>query len=405
MHGPFIPVFSLSRQVKTLEKDINKVFSSILESQQFIGGNFVEEFEKRLEQYLNAKFVISCNSGTDALWLALKALDIEQNDIVLTTPFSFIASSSEIVSHRAHPVFIDIDEKTYNINPELLSNWLQNNAIYNNGQTIHKSTGFKIKGIIPVNLFGQCADYSIINNIAREWGLWVVEDAAQSIGAKYNNKSSGTLGDIGCFSFYPTKNLGAFGDGGCCVTDSEVLAEKILCLRNHGRKTHYDYQSLGVNSRLDGIQAAILSLKLDYLDQWTERRRQIASYYTKELSEIPFIKVPLDIFKTHVYHLYSVLIKDSPGINTRDSVAKYLEQNGIGARIVYPKALTQMDFLKTHKDLVTNCPVVQKVIQEIISLPMWPELTDQEVFYVIDTLKALALDKNVKKFQEHTDVI
>lgn len=382
-----VTFFSLERQVQNLETEIKSAFDSVLKSQQFIGGEFVTQFEEKLSKYLGVKHVISCNSGTDALWIAVKALGTQPDSIILTTPFSFIASSSEIAAHRAHPVFIDIDPQTFNICPKNLKTWLEKNAVIKNGKAVHNKTGQLIEGLVVVDIFGQCADYDSIKKIANDWNLWIIEDTAQSIGAEYNGQKSGTIGTVGCFSFYPTKNLGAYGDGGCCVTNDSELAEKILRLRNHGRKSHYNYEELGVNSRLDAIQAAILTKKLNYIDQWNKRRIEIAEMYDKGLAGIPFIKTPVNQCSKHAYHQYSIQIIDQTGLISRQDVEKYLAENGVQTRIFYPQALNQIPFLNTKKEIYESCPVTEKLTQTVLALPIWPELRDVEVKYVIDTIK------------------
>lgn len=391
--------FSLARQIKNMEVELQESIMDVMKSQQFIGGRFVESFEQKLAGYLNTPHVISCNSGTDALWLALKALDIKPDTIVLTTPFSFIASCSEIVAHDAHPVFIDINPDTYNICPKKLALWLEHNAHIVNGATVHKQTNMPIVGIIAVDIFGQCADYDAIKEVASTWNLWIIEDTAQALGAQYRDAKAGTLGDIGCFSFYPTKNLGAYGDAGCCCTKSPELAEKLLRLRNHGRKTNYDYVEKGINSRLDGIQASILSLKLDHLNTWNTRRAQIAARYNDALRQNPNIKVPLTITGVHVYHQYCIKLA-TPELRTQ--LEQYLAEQGIGTRIFYPKSLQDFDFINTRPELATDCPIARNLTQTVLSLPMWPELTDQEVDAVINailTAPALTLISPAKEMQ------
>jgi dTDP-4-amino-4,6-dideoxygalactose transaminase len=383
MNKQNVSFFSLERQVKNLEPKLKSVIDKVLQSQQFIGGEFVAEFEKKIAAYLGVKHVISCNSGMDALQLALRGLGLQKDAIVLTTPFSFIASSSEIAALGGQPVFIDIDPETFNISAENLKNWLQKNAKRKDGKTVHAQTGRLIQGILTVDIFGQCADYQEIKKIADEWNLWMIEDVAQAIGAEINGIKSGNFGAVGCFSFYPTKNLGAYGDAGCCVTNDPVLAEKITRIRNHGRKSHYNYEEPGINSRLDAIQAAILTLKLDYIDSWNARRREIADKYSKGLAGISFIKTPKTKIGTHVFHQYSIQID---GV-AREIVEKYLADNGIPTRIFYPQTLDSISFLQTAKELKNSCPVADKLVQTVLALPIWPELTDQEVEYVIQVFK------------------
>lgn len=378
-----VAFFSLDRHVKNMHQELTKALQDVLESQQFVGGKFVEGLEKAMQQYLNSNHVISCNSGTDALWLALKALNIQKNDIVLTTPFSFIASSSEIVAHEAHPVFIDIDRETFNICPVALKTWLTEHAEIKQGVTVEKKTGKPVVGMIVVDIFGQCAHYAEIKEIAAQWNLWIIEDTAQALGASYNNQQAGTLGTIGCFSFYPTKNLGAFGDAGCCCTNDPVLAETLLRLRNHGRKTHYDYVETGINSRLDGMQAALLTVKLPHLDTWNTRRAEIAERYNKAFAQHPLIKIPRPAIGKHVYHQYSLQLA-TPEL--RNELEAYLTAQGIGTRVFYPKSLQDIDFLNTDAKLATSCPIARNLTQTVLALPVWPELTDAEVACVIDAV-------------------
>ncbi|MCK4650859.1 DegT/DnrJ/EryC1/StrS family aminotransferase [Candidatus Babeliales bacterium] len=391
-----IPFFSLQRQYENMKEKLNLVIKDVLESQKFIGGNFVESFEKKFSCYTKTTHAISCNSGTNALWLALKALDIKQNDIVLTTPFSFISSSSEIVSLGAHPVFVDIDTKTFNIDIAKIETWIEKNTLYKENRLIEKRTGHPISGIIPVDIFGQCADYKKIKLIAEKYNLWIIQDSCQSIGAvDSQGKKAGTQANISCFSFYPTKNLGAFGDGGCCTTNNQFLAEKIIQLRNHGRKTHYNYTMYGINSRLDGIQAAVLNEKLNFIDDWNDKRRSIAKIYNEKLSNIDFIQIPESNNGKHVFHQYCINIKSN--CLQRDEFIYQLNKMGIGTNIYYPKALTQIEFLNKDKRLKNNCPIAQNLTQTILALPIWPELKNEEVEYVCSCIKKVAKKFKIKQ--------
>jgi len=379
-----IPFFSLKRQWNGLKKTFTPRITTLLEKNQFVGGVYVDEFEKQFAKYINSLHAISCNSGTDALWLALRALEITPNSIVLTTPFSFIASSSEIVAHNAYPVFIDVDE-SYNICPQKIETWLKLHGTIRNNQTIHKKTGAPIVGIITVDLFGQCANYHAIKSIADTWNLWIIEDACQAIGAHINKFKAGTLGDISCFSLYPTKNLGVCGDGGVLTTNNTTLAQKLLKLRNHGRIAHYNYECHGKNSRLDAIQALIATEKLAFIDSWNTRRREIAHTYTKRLSNLPFIKTPPEICGYHVYHQYSIQVA------AREMLQEHLSKKNIGTNIFYPKTLDQIPFLKPPKELETKCPVAHQITKNILSIPIWPELTNHEVDYVCSCLEKASI--------------
>lgn len=403
-----IPSFSLSRQWDEIKQSITPKINALLDSNQFIGGPYVANFEKAFAEYIRGAapregtasregtaktpiHAIGCNSGTDALWLALKALDIMPNSIVLTTPFSFIASSSEIVDHGAHPVFIDIDE-SYNISPTKIEHWLKLHTTVRGNQTFHTKTNRLVSGIITVDLFGQCADYKEIKRIAKEWNLWIIEDACQAIGSHINNVKAGTFGDISCFSLYPTKNLGVFGDGGVITTGDPLLAEKLFKLRNHGRKSHYNYECYGRNSRIDAIQALIATEKLGMIDKLNNRRREIAHTYTKRLAKLPFLKIPVETMGHHVYHRYSVQVADEfTGICSRDELRQYLQEQGVGTGITYPKALHQIEYLQPPRELATSCPVTEMAVKNIFDLPVWPELTDKEVQYVCSVLENVPL--------------
>jgi dTDP-4-amino-4,6-dideoxygalactose transaminase len=384
-----IPFFSLERQWSVLKDSVTKKITTVLDSGQFVGGPFVEEFEKKLAQFLGVNYAISCNSGTDALYLALRALELKKDSIVLTTPFSFIASSSEIISLGGHPVFIDIDSKTYNLSPQKLEAWLEKNATKDENGARHIATGLPISGIIAVNIFGQCADFPALRKIANEWSLWIVEDAAQSLGAHIDGTYSGALGDIATFSFYPTKNLGAFGDAGALTTHSEKLAARIRQVRNHGRPDRYDYREHGINSRLDGIQAAVLSEKIGHLKGWNERRREIAALYEKGLSKLPFITIPQELTGEHIYHQYCIKV----GINDisyRDELVKYLTELKIGSNIFYPQSFTSIAFLNSDPRLKNECPIADRTCKTIMALPVWPELTNDEVMHIIKQISAFA---------------
>ncbi|KKP24369.1 MAG: Pleiotropic regulatory protein [candidate division TM6 bacterium GW2011_GWF2_28_16] len=379
-----IDFFNLSRQHEKNKANIVSKINEVLDAQAFIGGKFVEEFETNFAKYTNAKYAISCNSGTDALLMALDVIGLQKNEIVLTTPFSFIASSSEIVALEAHAVFIDIEEKTYNIDPVKIENYINNNCEFKNNNVIEKKTGYKVAGILPVDIFGQCADYEKINLIAKKYNLFVIQDSCQAVGSvDKNNIQAGNHGDITCFSFYPTKNLGAYGDGGACTTNNPELAEKLLRYRNHGRKSHYNYIEHGINSRLDGIQAAILSEKLNLLDNLNNRRREIASIYNKELAGLNNIILPQEINGKHVYHQYCIKLENID----REAFMQELKNRGVGTNIYYPKGLNNIDFLTTDSRVKTNCTISDSLTETIVALPVWPELEAQEVFYICEQVK------------------
>ena len=383
-----IPSFSLQKQTADLKEALLKSITEVIDAQQFIGGPAVKEFEQKFAQYLGVEHTVSCNSGTDALWLSLKALEIQKDTIVLTTPYSFLASASEIAAHGAHPAFVDVDEQTFNLSPEKIELWLQKETRRKGNITIHTATGMPVVGMIVVDLFGQCADHKMLKDIADTWGLWIIEDACQSVGsALYSDgkeQMAGGFGDIATHSFYPTKNLSAMGDAGACTTNNPVLAERLTRLRNHGRSTHYAYEELGINSRMDTIQAAALNVKLDHLDSFTKKRQQHAAQYKELLGNTPGVTVPFNTGGKHVYHQYGILLETK---SMRDKLDAYLKEQGIGTRIFYPELLSDLAFLKTHPALLSSCPVAQKSIDTILCLPIFPELEPEDIAYVCSKIK------------------
>ncbi len=395
MHIPFL---SFKRQWNAIRSSVMPRIEDVLERQAYIGGSSVETFEQALAEYTDADNAVACNSGTDALWLALKALDLKRDMLVLTTPFSFIASSSEIAAHGGIPLFIDSDTATFNIDPTLMEQWLEREAIVRDGKTYHRETNLPVAGIVAVNIFGQCADFTHLRAIAKKWHLWIVEDAAQSIGARWQSIPSGALGDIATFSFYPTKNLGACGDAGAVATTNNALAEAVRKLRNHGRATHYAYEMLGINSRMDAIQAEVLTEKLTHLDAWTRRRQEIAALYTTALSRVPFVTTPyIAGGATHVYHQYGILVDASH----RDTLATHLDERGVGSRVFYPESLQSIHFLNADARFNTNCPVATQTTQRILCLPIWPELTNEEVAHVCESIASF-VPQSVTHHHENT---
>jgi dTDP-4-amino-4,6-dideoxygalactose transaminase len=383
-----IPFFSLERQTAKLSSTIIPELQKIIQKNAFIGGDAVQTFENQLAGYLSAKHVISCASGTDALWMALRALDCKPNTIILTTPFSFISSASEISANEAHPLFIDIEKNTYNIDPVKLSSWLKQNAHMKDGTTYENKTNLPIKGMVVVNIFGQCADFSEIKKITSEWNLWLIEDACQAIGSHIDNKMAGTFGDISCFSFYPTKNLGAWGDGGAISTNNDKLADTLRKLRNHGRASHYEYEFYGRNSRFDAMQAVVLQEKLKVLDKLNNRRREIAEIYNQQLQSNPYITCPQEVTGHSVYHQYCVTVTDKNGNSVRDALKAHLEAHKIGSVIFYPKGLNNIPFINTHTELTSETPISDNIIGSMLALPIWPELTNDEVLTICKAIES-----------------
>jgi len=373
----------LKKQYKLIKKEIDAAIKRVLKSGHFIGGEEVEKFEKEVAKFCGTKYAIGVNSGTDALFLSLKALGIDKGDEVITTPFTFIATAEVIVNTGAKPVFIDIEPRTFNINPE----------------KIERAITKKTKAMIPVYLFGQMADMSEIMRIARKYRLYVIEDAAQAIGAtiksKIKNQKSkrlmaGIIGDLGCFSFFPSKNLGAYGDGGMVVTDNKELADKIRLLRNHGSSPKEKYLNLvlGTNSRLDTIQAAILRVKLKYLSKWSRKRAEKASYYNENLRRTGDIITPyIAPDRTHIFHQYAIRTK------SRDKLQQYLKEKEIPTMIYYPLPLHLQPAFKYLGHKKGDFPEAEKAAKEVLSLPVYPELSRKSQDFIIGKIKKFYTEK------------
>ena len=353
------PFIDLKAQYSNIKEEVLRCINDILESSHYILGENVKKFEDDIKSYLGVSEAIGVASGTDALHLALKALDITHGDEVITTPFTFFATVEAILYVGAKPVFVDIDENTYNIDP----------------YKIEEKITPRTKAIIPVHIFGCPADMIKINEIAQKYGLKIIEDAAQAFGAKIGDKKIGTFGDIACFSFYPSKNLGCFGDGGMVVTNNPEIADKIRILRNHGSPGRYVHETVGLNSRLDEIQAGVLRIKLKHIDEYNSLRRKKANIYTKFLSDK--VITPKEVENTyHVYHLYSIRSE------SRDKIKEILAKQGFPSVVYYPipmhlqKAIANLGFKKG------DFPIAEKVSREILALPIYPEIPDEEVFEI-----------------------
>jgi dTDP-4-amino-4,6-dideoxygalactose transaminase len=360
-----VPFLDLKRQYGTIKKEIDEAVFSVLSNTQFILGPEVKSFEEKVAAYCGAKFAIGVASGTDALLLSLRACGVKPGDEVITSSFSFFASAGVISRLGAVPVFADIDAETYNIDPD----------------QIEKKISQKTKAIMPVHLFGQCADMDPILKIAKEHNLKVVEDAAQAIGAEYKGRKAGTMGDFGCFSFFPSKNLGGAGDGGMVVTNGPEMAEMIRILRVHGSKPKYYHSTIGYNSRLDTIQAAILGVKLKYLDGWSKERRKHAETYNSALKNFDIITPKEESFSYHIYNQYTIAVKD------RDELRKYLKEKEIGHDSYYPVPLHLQECYSFLGYREGDLPISEKRAEEVVSIPIYPELTGEEQEYVISTIK------------------
>lgn len=360
-----IPILDLKRQYNQIGSEIEKEVVEVLRSGSYILGKHNKELEAELSEYVGVKHAVALNSGTDALHLALRALDIGAGDEVITTAFTFIATTEAISIVGAKPVFVDIDPDTFNIDVEKIENAITP----------------KTKAILPVHLYGQPANMKVIMEIAKKHDLFVIEDCCQAIGAKLDGKMVGSFGDIGCFSFFPTKNLGAMGDGGLLTTNSQAINERVLSLRNHGMKVRYYHEEIGVNSRLDEVQAAILRIKFRHIDEWNKKRLANAHRYNELFAGCADIQTPIELDDTScVYHQYTVKIPN------RDEVHKLLQEAGVGAMLYYPVPL---HLQKVHGDLGIKegaLPHTEADTKVVISLPMFPELTAEEQKIVADTL-------------------
>ena len=370
-----INMVDLNGQYRKIRWQVNREIKKVIKSSSFINGPSVKEFQSNLENYLGVRHVIPCANGTDALQVALMSLNLKKGDEVITTNFSFASTIEVILLLGLKPVLVDIDPKTFNLNTSLIKSKIND----------------KTKAIIPVHLFGQTCDMEKIVEIANKYNLYVIEDNAQALGSKYKFSNSkkqfaGTIGDISTTSFFPSKNLGCYGDGGAIITNSDNLAYKLRGLVNHGMYERYYHDEVGVNSRLDSIQAAILDVKLKYLDKYNNRRQHSAKLYNEALNkfesiETPFVESDPD---THVYHQYTLKVKDGK----RDDLAEHLLNNNIPFGIYYPLGFHEQ---KAYKQEFTNdkdFPVTNKVKNEVISLPMHTELSKSQIKYITNTISS-----------------
>lgn len=357
-----IPVFTLEPEIDLLWPEIQAAINGVLRSGHFIIGPNVKAFEQEVAQYLGVKYAVGLNSGTDALFLALRALGIGPGDEVITTSFTFFATAEAICHVGATPVFVDIDPLTYNLEPSALESVI----------------GPRTKAIIPVHLYGQVCDMDPILAVASKYNLHVIEDVAQAFGALYRGRQAGTMGRIGAFSFFPTKNLGAYGDAGLLVTDDEDIAEKARMLRAHGSQKKYFNELVGYNSRLDEIQAAILRVKLRRLDAWNEGRRLVATRYRTLLASNTLVSLPHEIAdRSHVYHQFTIRVGE-PG---RDRLQRYLEQSGIGTMVYYP---IPMHKLPVFSSMQCQLPGAEQAAAEVLSLPIWPQISEESQRVVVE---------------------
>jgi dTDP-4-amino-4,6-dideoxygalactose transaminase len=377
-----IPFVDLKAQYESIKDEIDTAIADVIAQTAFIGGPFVKSFESAFAEFCHVKHCIGVGNGTDALFIALKALGIGQGDEVVTVANSFIATSEAITMTGARVVFVDINPETYNMDPNKLEEYLESRF------QASKPSGLQAipKAIIPVHLYGQPADMDPILDLAKKYNLKIVEDAAQAHGAEYKGCRVGSLGDMACFSFYPGKNLGAYGDAGAIVTNDDQLALKTRMLANHGRVEKYNHEVEGFNSRLDNLQGAILGVKLRHLNEWTEKRRKNAYLYNEYLKNTELI-TPVEIDDARaVYHLYVVRVKNG----LRQKLQEHLKSSGISTGIHYPIALPNLKAYEYLNYKENDFPIATQASQEILSLPMFPELTKDQIKYIADKIKTFS---------------
>ncbi|OXU15563.1 DegT/DnrJ/EryC1/StrS family aminotransferase [Sedimentisphaera salicampi] len=358
-----IQLLDLKAQYEELKDELTSAVLEVLESQRYIGGKKVEELEQKIADMSNSRFAVGASSGTDAILNTLMSLDIKEGDEVITTPFTFFSTAGCIARLGAKPVFVDIKYDTFNIDPV----------------KIKPAISSRTKAIMPVHLFGQMAEMDAVMKIAEENDLYVIEDAAQAISATYKGNKAGSIGTAGCFSFFPSKNLGGIGDGGMVVTDDEKLYERLKIMRNHGSSPKYFHKYIGGNFRLDPIQAAALLVKLPYLDKWSEKRREHLDYYNQMFSGYPEILVPtINDYCVSVVNQYVIRVK------RRDELKEYLRKNGVGTEVYYPKPLHLQECFKYLGYQNEDLPVSEQAAKEVLALPIYPEMTEEMLTYVAE---------------------
>lgn len=363
MHIPFI---DLKTQYETYKEEINQEVLGVLSSTQFIMGPQVTKLEETLSAYTGAPYAYACSSGTDALLLALMAIDIQPDDEIITTPFTFIATAETIALLKAKPVFVDIDEATYNIDPSL----------------IEAKITPRTKAIMPVSLYGQCADMDAINAIAQKHNLVVIEDACQSFGAEYKGKKSCNLSTIGCTSFFPSKPLGCYGDGGALFCSDKALGDKIKSLLNHGQGNRYEHQYIGINGRIDALQAAILNVKMRHFEDEVQKRIAIGTRYSELLKDADVITPKIEKDRNSMYAQYSIRVKN------RETLMKKLNDAGVPTAVHYPIPLHLQEALLYLGYSKGDFPISEQVGLEIMSLPMSPFLSQEQQDFIINAIKA-----------------
>ncbi len=370
-----VPLLELKGQYALIKEEVMKVTREIFDSQMFILGQHVENLEKEIASYTGTKHAVGVSSGTDALIIALMAEGVGHGHRVITTPYTFFATAGSVARVGAIPVFVDIDPETYNMDVNKLEETLD---------AMPRQDRRQCRAVIPVHLYGQCVDMDGVCRVAKQYGLSVIEDAAQAIGAEHNGRRAGAMGDFGCFSFFPTKNLGAFGDGGIVTLDSEEHYRKLLALRVHGAQDRYYHSTVGGNFRLDAIQAAVVSIKLKHLDNWTEKRRINAHRYGELFRAAGldrYIKLPVEKCSRHIYNQYVISVQDR-----RNELKAFLAENGVGCEIYYPLPLHLQKCFSYLGYSEGDFPVSEYAAGHTLALPVFPELSEQQQDYVVETI-------------------
>ena len=378
-----IPPLDLTQQYQQIEADVSKAVLAVLASGQYIGGPQVQQFETQFAEYIGTRHAVVCNSGTDALYLAMRALDIGPGDEVITTPFTFVATAETISAVGATPVFVDVDPLTFNIDVDQVAAAITD----------------RTRAVIPVHLFGYPADMTRLMAVAEAHGLAVLEDCAQATGAQWQGQKVGAIGHVGCFSFFPTKNLGACGDGGAITTNDPALVERLRSLREHGQRQRYLHDEVGVNSRLDAVQAVILQIKLRHLDTWNQQRHAVAERYHQLLAPVPDIVLPQVATQGRcVWNQYTVRVVHPAADDLqarrdrRDAVRQFLQDQGVSSMVYYPTPLHLQPVYQSLGYREGQLPVAERLACEVLSLPMFPELQPEAQAQVVHALKdAIAL--------------
>jgi dTDP-4-amino-4,6-dideoxygalactose transaminase len=377
-----VPLLDLKEQYKTIKEEVLKTAEELFESQYFILGPRVTDLEEKIADYCSSKHAVGVSSGTDALLISLMAIDIGFKDMVITTPYTFFATAGSIARTGARPVFVDIDPKTFNISSECLESVVD---------SMPRTELKKLKAVIPVHLYGQCADMTPILEICKKYNLVIIEDAAQAIGAEYKGHRAGSMGDFGCFSFFPSKNLGAFGDGGIVTTNSDEFYNKLCILRAHGSRPKYYHKLIGGNFRIDAFQAAVVSIKLKYLDQWTKARQENAQKYRALFTHAGLedvVELPVEKEDRHIYNQFVIRVRER-----RDDLRGFLSDVGIGTEVYYPVPLHLQACFSDLNYKNGDFPESEYAALHTLALPIYPELSDDQIEYVVEKIKAFYLKK------------